>query len=353
MVCTDEYLLHPDPFPDRAAWCAARVRESARRLRECDPQLPTVLVNHWPLTRLPTRVLRHPEFALWCGTVHTADWHRRYRATAVVYGHLHIPRVTWEDGVRFVEASLGYPREWQPRERRDGTAVADLLPRQVLPAPAESAPATRLSAAGPDSSVRTAAAGARVLRSVQRPGPAAQLGRGERRDVDPPESGGRRAQRADHGGADHRRMRDGHGVPVGRDRGQPAADPGQQLDQPLAAVRGGVRLAEPGPDRVRLGRGDRVQRRGRATGRGPSPAARARIRAPARARSPSPGRPRAGARRARCDPGETATAGPRSPTAGRVVRGSSSGSSAGNAVPAVAAVGAWQTRVRRALTGPG
>jgi hypothetical protein len=36
-----------------------------------------------------------------------------------------------------VEASLGYPREWQPREQRNGTAVADLLPRQVLPAPPE------------------------------------------------------------------------------------------------------------------------------------------------------------------------------------------------------------------------
>jgi len=135
VVCTDEHLLHPDPHPDRASWCAARVRESARRLASRDPQLPTVLVNHWPLTRLPTRVLRHPEFALWCGTVATADWHRRYRAVAVVYGHLHIPRVTWEDGVPFVEASLGYPREWQLRERRDGVAVADLLPRQVLPIP--------------------------------------------------------------------------------------------------------------------------------------------------------------------------------------------------------------------------
>jgi 3',5'-cyclic AMP phosphodiesterase CpdA len=135
VVCTDEHLLHPDPFPDRAAWCAARVTESARRLDACDPQLPTVLVNHWPLTRFPTRVLRHPEFALWCGTERTADWHVRYRATAVVYGHLHIPRVTWEDGVRFVESSLGYPREWRKRDARNGTVVSALLPRQVLPAP--------------------------------------------------------------------------------------------------------------------------------------------------------------------------------------------------------------------------
>jgi 3',5'-cyclic AMP phosphodiesterase CpdA len=139
VVCIDEHLLHPDPFPDRASWCAARVGESTRRLQACDPQLPTVLINHWPLTRLPTRVLRHPEFALWCGTELTADWHLRYRATAVVYGHLHIPRVIREDGVRFVEASLGYPREWKPRDERNGTAVTDLLPRQVLPVPDPSA----------------------------------------------------------------------------------------------------------------------------------------------------------------------------------------------------------------------
>jgi 3',5'-cyclic AMP phosphodiesterase CpdA len=132
VVCTDEHLLFPDPYADRAAWCAARVAESRRRLDALDPGATTVLVNHWPLTRLPTRVLRHPEFALWCGTTATADWHVRYRAAAVVYGHLHIPRVIVEDGVRFVEASLGYPREWRARAER-GRAVE--LPRQILPAP--------------------------------------------------------------------------------------------------------------------------------------------------------------------------------------------------------------------------
>lgn len=133
VICTDEHLLHPDPWPDRAAWCSERVAESERRLEACDPEIPTVLVNHWPLTRYPTRVLRYPEFALWCGTERTADWHVRFRAAAVVYGHLHIPRVTFEDGVRFVEASLGYPREWKARDSRHRTRVADLLPREVLP----------------------------------------------------------------------------------------------------------------------------------------------------------------------------------------------------------------------------
>jgi 3',5'-cyclic AMP phosphodiesterase CpdA len=113
VVCSDELVLHPDPYPTREAWCEARVRESEARLAARPPDVPTVLVNHFPLTRHPTAILRHPEFAQWCGTVRTADWHVRFGAAAVVYGHLHIPRVTWHDGVRFTEVSLGYPREWR------------------------------------------------------------------------------------------------------------------------------------------------------------------------------------------------------------------------------------------------
>jgi 3',5'-cyclic AMP phosphodiesterase CpdA len=128
VVCTDEYLLHPDPFPSRQAWCAARVEQTERRLAECDPDVPTVLVGHWPLTREPTRLLRYPDFALWCGTERTADWHLRFNAVAVVYGHLHIPRTTWYDGVRFDEVSLGYPREWGQRSR------GPVLLRQIVPA---------------------------------------------------------------------------------------------------------------------------------------------------------------------------------------------------------------------------
>ena len=76
---------------------------------------------------LPTRVLRHPQFAIWCGTELTADWHTRFAATAVVYGHLHIPRTTYEDGVRFEEVSLGYPREWRRHGIRRGV-LRDVLP---------------------------------------------------------------------------------------------------------------------------------------------------------------------------------------------------------------------------------
>ncbi|MCI4065656.1 metallophosphoesterase [Micromonospora sp. R77] len=117
VVCTDEFLLHPDPYPDRAAWCAARAELTEARLAAIEPDRRTVLVNHFPLVREPTRALWHQEFAIWCGTERTADWHRRFRADAVVYGHLHIPRSMTVDGVPFVEVSVGYPREWRRRGR--------------------------------------------------------------------------------------------------------------------------------------------------------------------------------------------------------------------------------------------
>lgn len=129
VVCTDERFLHPDPYPSREAWCADRVELTLRRLEECDPDVPLVLVNHYPLVREPTKVLWYPEFAQWCGTEATAGWHRRFNVAAMIYGHLHIPRETWHDGVRFEEVSLGYPREWGRRPNPPD------LPRPVLPQP--------------------------------------------------------------------------------------------------------------------------------------------------------------------------------------------------------------------------
>jgi 3',5'-cyclic AMP phosphodiesterase CpdA len=126
VVCNDEFLLHPDPYASRDEWCRTRVRETEPRLAACDTEIPTILVSHFPLISEPTQVLRHPEFAQWCGTTLTADWHRRFRASVVVYGHLHIPRTTWHDGVRFEEVSLGYPRE---RRFREPTNVL----RKILP----------------------------------------------------------------------------------------------------------------------------------------------------------------------------------------------------------------------------
>jgi 3',5'-cyclic AMP phosphodiesterase CpdA len=131
IVCTDEVLLHPDPYPSREAWSRARADETERRLAMLDPDLPTVLMSHWPLVREPTDILRYPEFALWCGTERTARWHLDFRAAAVVYGHLHIPRTMWIDGVRFEEVSVGYPREWREWDRTPGKL------HRILPAKAE------------------------------------------------------------------------------------------------------------------------------------------------------------------------------------------------------------------------
>ena len=133
VVASDEFLIDPAPFGDAAAWCRERLLTTTSRLATLEIGERTVLVNHWPLRREPTRMLTHPDFALWCGTEQSADWHRRYRALACVYGHLHIPRSSQEDGVRFEEVSLGYPREWGTRGRPHPLA------RPILPAPAEPA----------------------------------------------------------------------------------------------------------------------------------------------------------------------------------------------------------------------
>ncbi|MCZ8379363.1 metallophosphoesterase [Mycobacterium sp. CPCC 205372] len=129
-VAADEHLLDPHPYDDVAQWSAARVDYTVRRLATVDPKMPLVLVNHYPLRREPTRMLLRSEFSMWCGTVRTEDWHRRYNVACAVYGHLHIRRTDYFDGVRFEEVSLGYPREWQRR------GCPDPILRQILPAPA-------------------------------------------------------------------------------------------------------------------------------------------------------------------------------------------------------------------------
>ena len=114
ILCVDEHLLHPDPFPSRAAWCEARCLATERRLTDTlalDPH-PLVLVNHFPLHPAHAVLPRIPRFSIWCGTRRSEDWHTRFRAEVVVYGHLHIPGTKHLDGVRFEEVSLGYPGQW-------------------------------------------------------------------------------------------------------------------------------------------------------------------------------------------------------------------------------------------------
>lgn len=131
-VCVDEVVLHPDPYPTRAAWCEARCRHTEQRLAAVANQGQLILINHFPL-RYDLAVLpRIPRFTLWCGTTITEQWHTRFPVAAMVYGHLHIRNTQWRDGVRCEEVSLGYPQQWEAER-----GVAGYL-REILPGPASS-----------------------------------------------------------------------------------------------------------------------------------------------------------------------------------------------------------------------
>ena len=127
--CSDEIWLHPDPFPTREDWCAARLKDAELRLLSLPHSCDTVLVNHWPLRADLIDIPRIPRFTPWCGTTRTRDWHRRFRARVVVTGHLHTRRTDWIDGCRFEEVSLGSPRQWSVKR-----GVSGYL-RQILPSP--------------------------------------------------------------------------------------------------------------------------------------------------------------------------------------------------------------------------
>ncbi len=127
LYCKDEVLLHFDPYPSREAWCAARCEETEARLQAIDAALPTLIINHFPLRQELARLPLIPRFSIWCGTRRTHDWHTRFRATAVVSGHLHIRSTRWIDGVRFEEVSLGYPKQWSAARPIDGYL------REILP----------------------------------------------------------------------------------------------------------------------------------------------------------------------------------------------------------------------------
>ncbi len=130
VMCSDEILLHHEPYASRPAWCEARLRATEPRLeRAADGGRRLVLINHWPLRRDIFELRRIPRFSIWCGTTATDDWHRRFAAAVVVYGHLHIKGTHFRHGVRFEEVSLGYPRDW-----RQTRGVGFYL-RQILPEP--------------------------------------------------------------------------------------------------------------------------------------------------------------------------------------------------------------------------
>jgi 3',5'-cyclic AMP phosphodiesterase CpdA len=123
IVCADEAFLDPSPYASRAAWCAY----TEERLAALPLGTRTVLLNHFPLRREHAVLPRIPRFSVWCGTRRTTDWHTRFRAVAVVSGHLHIRSTRHLDGVRFEEVSLGYPPQWNV-ERGVGAYLREILP---------------------------------------------------------------------------------------------------------------------------------------------------------------------------------------------------------------------------------
>jgi predicted phosphodiesterase len=127
----DEHLLHPTPYASLPEWCAARCAATEARLTLAVARhaCPLVLVNHYPLREELAVLPRIPRFSVWCGTRRTHDWHQRFRAEVMVFGHLHIRQRRVVDGVRFEEVSLGYPRQWDPER------TIDAYVRQILPAP--------------------------------------------------------------------------------------------------------------------------------------------------------------------------------------------------------------------------
>lgn len=139
IMCADERLLDPRPYASRPAWCAARCEATARRIEaEVREDEPTVLVNHFPLRRELARTPAVPRFSIWCGTERTRDWHTRFRARAVVTGHLHMRSSRVVDGVRFEEVSLGYARDWS-RERGADSYLREIRLDPIAPTTAPAA----------------------------------------------------------------------------------------------------------------------------------------------------------------------------------------------------------------------
>jgi 3',5'-cyclic AMP phosphodiesterase CpdA len=127
VVCGDELLLDPVPWPSRDSWCQARCDLTEQRLSALPPGSRTVLINHWPLRYDLARPPRVPRFSIWCGSTRTEDWPTRFRAQAVINGHLHMRTTIVRDGITHQEVSLGYPRDWN-QERGVDWYLRNVLP---------------------------------------------------------------------------------------------------------------------------------------------------------------------------------------------------------------------------------
>jgi 3',5'-cyclic AMP phosphodiesterase CpdA len=127
VVCGDEQMLDPEPWPSREAWCQARCDLTEARLSALPDNAETVLISHWPLRYDLARPPRIPRFSIWCGTTRTELWPRQFRARVVVNGHLHMRTTMVRHGIRHEEVSLGYPRDWH-QDRGIDWYLREILP---------------------------------------------------------------------------------------------------------------------------------------------------------------------------------------------------------------------------------
>lgn len=134
IICTDEYLLHSEPYPSKTAWCIVRCQYTEKRLQAAASTAPLLLINHFPLRQDLVYLPRIPRFSIWCGTRRTEDWHVRFPAVGVIYGHLHIRGTQYRDAVPFDEVSLGYPGQWD-RSRGVQGYLRQVMPRPAPPPP--------------------------------------------------------------------------------------------------------------------------------------------------------------------------------------------------------------------------
>ena len=134
-IFRDEVVLDPAPYASRIAWCQERCRVTEKRLQEVQaPGTSLILINHFPLQEYLLGFTYLKPISLWSGTRVTENWHTRFAASVVVYGHLHMRSTYYRQGVRFEEVALGYPQNWQ----RD-KGIAGYL-REILPGPQEVQP---------------------------------------------------------------------------------------------------------------------------------------------------------------------------------------------------------------------
>eukprot|EP01107_Rhizomastix_libera_P015623 TRINITY_DN5982_c0_g1_i1.p1 TRINITY_DN5982_c0_g1~~TRINITY_DN5982_c0_g1_i1.p1 ORF type:complete len:139 (-),score=28.23 TRINITY_DN5982_c0_g1_i1:79-495(-) len=128
-MCSDEYSLHCDPFPSKIDWCHSRISETARKLDKItEDGSHTILASHFALKYDSVYSPYIPRFSIWCGSSLTEDWHIKYNAEAVIYGHTHVRSSTVIDDCQFHEVSLGFPTQYSSQHK-----ITDYL-CQILPA---------------------------------------------------------------------------------------------------------------------------------------------------------------------------------------------------------------------------